>query len=184
MRLTISGPPGAGKTTVCEMLGRRLGLEVVVSGLIFRQMAREACLSLADFGKSCELNPEVDKRLDQRIVDIARERDDVLIEGRLAGYMLQRNGIPAFKVFMDADLDVRAMRVAEREGGSMEERRQEIVAREECEALRYRSYYGIDISDRSIYDLIVNTTHLAPEKVVDMIATAAEAWNARNAGQG
>ena len=52
MRITISGPPGSGKTTVCKLIAERLDLKVVISGNIFRQMARESRMSLADFGRT------------------------------------------------------------------------------------------------------------------------------------
>ena len=74
---------------------------------------------------------------------------------------------------MDADLDVRSARVAEREGGTVEQRREEIMQREECEVRRYLKYYDIDIRDRSIYDLIVDTTFLTPSEVADRICEAA-----------
>lgn len=174
MRITISGPPGSGKTTVCKIVAEKLGLEVVVSGNIFRQMAKESSMTLADFGKMCEADPLADRKLDQRMVDIARERDNIVLEGRLTAYMLTRNGIPALRVLMDADLDVRAARVAEREGGAAQQRKAEIVTREECEAKRYLAFYGIDIHDRKVYDLVIDTTYLTPGQVAERIIAAAE----------
>lgn len=173
MRITISGPPGSGKTTVCKLVADRLDLKVVISGNIFRQMAKESELSLADFGRLCELDPEVDKELDARMVRIARDNDDVLLEGRLTAHMLTRNDILAFRVLLDARLDVRAARVVEREGGTLDERMNEILEREECEAHRYLAYYDIDIHDRSIYDLIIDTTFLTPDEVADVICERA-----------
>jgi predicted cytidylate kinase len=181
MRITISGPPGSGKTTACRLVAERLHLEVVISGDIFRQLAKESLMSLSDFGSMCECDPDVDRRLDQRMVEIARSRDDVLLEGRLTAYMLTRHGIPAFRVYMGADLDVRSARVAEREGGSPTQRKREIVEREECEARRYLTYYDIDINDRNIYDLVIDTTNKTPEQVADIICNAAVKHNGRNA---
>jgi len=46
MRITISGPPGSGKTTVCGKLSQELGLKAVVFGQVFRDMAAEKRISL------------------------------------------------------------------------------------------------------------------------------------------
>ena len=50
MRITISGPPGSGKTTACNRLSEMLGLKAVVFGKIFRELAAEKHLSLLEFG--------------------------------------------------------------------------------------------------------------------------------------
>jgi cytidylate kinase len=41
------------------------------------------------------------------------------------------------------------------------------------EADRYRKYYGIDIQDRSVYDLVLDTGPLSPEEIVDIIVKKA-----------
>ena len=48
MRITISGPPGSGKTTACTRLSEELGLEAVVFGKVFRQLAAEKNLTLGE----------------------------------------------------------------------------------------------------------------------------------------
>ncbi len=169
MRITISGPPGSGKTTVCRMLGERLGIEVVISGHIFRQMAKERSMSLPDFGLLCEGDPQADLEIDNRMVEIARSNENVCLEGRLTAYMLTRHDIDALRVLLTADINERSRRVAEREGGSAEQRMREIEEREACEAKRYLTYYDIDISDRSVYDLVIDTTHIPAEKVAETI---------------
>lgn len=172
MRITISGPIGSGKTTVCTLLSKTLGVECVVSGSIFRQMAQELDLSLADFGRLAETDPKYDHILDERMVQIARDHSDIIMEGRLTAHMLTRNGIPALCVYLDAPVDVRVARVVERELKDIAQARQELLERERSEALRYQRYYDIDIRDKGVYDLVIDTGALKPDEVVQRIVKA------------
>jgi predicted cytidylate kinase len=171
MIITISGLIGSGKTTVCRMLSERLGYRMVISGHVFREMAKELDLNLEEFSLRAEQDPKYDKLIDERMVDIARGEKDVILEGRLAGQMMRRNGIPAFCIFLDAALEIRTQRVSGREGVELQNAMQEMSAREASEVLRYRKYYGIDVTDRSIYDLVIDTGALTPEQVVERIVS-------------
>jgi cytidylate kinase len=53
----------------------------------------------------------------------------------------------------------------------------EMRVREVSEAGRYRSYYGIDINDRSFYDLAINTARWSPEATLQMILSAVEEYD-------
>jgi len=166
--ITVSGTPGSGKTTVAKLLKEKIGLKYVYSGKVFREMARQYGMSLQDFGRYCEKHREIDEKLDNRQIEILKE-GDVILEGRLAGWLAHRNNIPAFKILIDADIDVRAKRIVKREGGTVEERKKEIVEREKSEMLRYKKYYDIDLKDTSIYDVVVDSTNLSPKGVIDVI---------------
>lgn len=177
MRITISGPPGSGKTTACGKLSEILGLKAVVFGKIFRELAAEKNLSLVELGAIAEQDPSIDKMIDSRILDIARENEDIILESRLSAYMCSRYGIPAFKVYIDASPEVRMSRIGVREGETFEEACAKTVERQKSEAKRYMKYYGIDIEDRSVYDLVINTDDLDPDQVVERILDAAGVSN-------
>ena len=102
MRITISGPPGSGKTTACKSLAEKLGYESVVFGRIFREMAAEKNISLTEMGELAEKDPSIDEYIDSKILEIARSKDDIILESRLSAYMLKRNGIPAFSIYLYA----------------------------------------------------------------------------------
>lgn len=166
--ITISGTPGSGKSTVAELLEKKLGIRYVYSGMIFRELAEKHKMPLEEFGKYCEENEEVDKELDDYQLDILR-KGDVILEGRLSGWLAFRNNIPALKVALVADLDTRAGRIVNREEGSVEKRKKEILKREKSEAMRYQTYYKIDVKDVSIYDTVIDTGDKTPEEIVDLI---------------
>ena len=174
MRITISGPPGSGKTTACNRLSEILGLKAVVFGKIFRELAAEKHLSLLEFGQLAEKDPSIDEAIDARIVEIARENENIILESRLSAYMLTRNSIPAFKIYLGASPEVRMSRIGVREGQTLEEAKKETIERQASEAKRYMMYYNIDINDMSVYDLVVNTDELDPDGVIDTIMKAIE----------
>jgi predicted cytidylate kinase len=175
MRITISGPPGSGKTTACNRLSEMLGLKAVVFGKIFRELAAEKHLSLLEFGELAEKDPSIDQAIDAKILEIARENENIILESRLSAYMLSRNSIPAFKIYLGASPEVRMSRIGVREGQSLEDAKRETVERQASEAKRYKMYYDIDINDRSVYDLIINTDNLTPDEVLQRILDAVKA---------
>ena len=174
MRITISGPPGSGKTTACNRLSEILGLKAVVFGKIFRELAAEKHLSLLEFGELAEKDPSIDEAIDAKILEIARENEDIILESRLSAYMLSRNSIPAFKIYLGASPEVRMSRIGVREGQTLEDAKRETVERQASEAKRYKMYYDIDINDMSVYDLVVNTDNLDPDGVIETILKAIE----------
>jgi len=169
MRITISGPPGSGKTTVCNKLALKLSYDAVVFGKIFRDIAAERGLSLSELGGIAEKDRSIDELIDSRILQLARENDNMILESRLSAYMLTRNGIPAFRVYLDASPDVRIRRIGARENETHEQTMKITAEREASEAKRYMMYYGIDINDTEIYDLIVNTDETDADGVVEKI---------------
>jgi cytidylate kinase len=174
MLLTVSGPAGSGKSTTAAALAEALGYEHVSGGDIFRDLAAERDLTPLELNRRAEEDEEIDRDLDRRLREIAEERDDLVLESRLAGWMAGEHA--DFRIWLDAPLDVRAARIADREDKSVEQARQETVARGESEARRYVEYYGIDIEDLSIYDLVLNTARLDPDGVLDAVVAVVGAY--------
>ncbi|MDZ7730260.1 MAG: AAA family ATPase [Natrialbaceae archaeon] len=175
MLLTVSGPPGSGKSTTAAALAAEFGLEHVSGGDIFRELADERGYTPLEFNKLAEENDQIDRDLDHRLREIAVERDDIVLESRLSGWLAGEEA--AFRFWLDAPEPVRGRRIAEREGQDPERATEETHAREASEASRYEAYYGIDITDLSIYDLAVNTARWSPEAVLDMLVTAVEEYD-------
>ena len=131
-------------------------------------MAKELGMTLEEFQKYVELHPEIDREVDKRQVEAAKACN-VVIEGRLAGWMVENADL---KIWLDAPIMERAKRVARREGISVEEAFMQIAEREKQNRKRYLNLYGIDIDDKSIYDLIINTAHWNPDGVFAIVKAA------------
>jgi predicted cytidylate kinase len=174
MRITISGPPGSGKTTACKKLSEKLGIKAVVFGEFFRKLAKERGMTLAEFGELAERDPAIDKKIDSMILDVARENPDIILESRLSAHMLTSNNIPAFRIYLDASPEIRIKRVGIRDGESFEDVYRHTLERQSSEAKRYKMYYDIDIEDKSVYDMVINTDNSDPDQVVDMILKGIE----------
>src|SRR6056297_2304836 len=160
MLLTVSGPPGSGKSTTAAALAKAFDLEHISGGDIFRSLADERGLSPVEFNELAEEDEQIDRDLDRRLRDIALERDDVLLESRLAGWLAADHA--DIKLWLDAPREIRAERIADREEKPVEVARQETSRRENSEALRYKEYYNIDIKDLTIYDITCNTARWGP----------------------
>jgi cytidylate kinase len=169
--ITISGLPGAGTSTVARLVALTLGIERVDGGTVFRTMAAERGLDVGDFSLVAEGDPEIDLELDQRLAHRARQ-GEVLLESRLAAWIVTNEGLDAARVWLDAAEQERARRVAAREGVDPAAALAANRAREASERRRYRTYYGIDLDDQNVYDLVIDSTGIEPEAIAESILAA------------
>jgi CMP/dCMP kinase len=170
--VSISGLPGAGTTTAAAGVAAALGLDVVNGGEVFREMAAENGMGLAEFGAHAAAHPTVDIELDRRLAERARH-GGVVVESRLGGWILHNETLDGLRVWLRCDDVVRAERVAGREGTGVEQALAENTEREKVEHERYLALYGIDLRDLSIYHEQIDTGVLDPDSVVDLIVDAA-----------
>lgn len=172
MRITVSGPPGSGTTTLARWLSARTGFQLISAGEVFRGLARERNMDLATFGALAESDPAFDRLIDERQREIAEGTDDIVVEGRLSGRMVSNADL---RIWLQAPLPVRVRRILEREAGAdIAAAERETAEREACEVRRYRQYYGIEIGDLSVYDIVLNSERFEVE-VLGAIVMAAYA---------
>ena len=171
MRITISGLPGSGTTTIARLLSKALSMEILSAGELFRELARDKDLQLAQFNELAEGNDDFDRWIDEQQGEEALKREQVIAEGRLSGYF-----VPAaeLKIWLKAPIEVRAQRVAKREKIAYETALAAMKARERSEHKRYEAYYGIDLNDLSIYDLVIDTARWRENDIVFLILQAKE----------
>ena len=146
-----------------------MGFEYIYAGAIFREESKKKGLSIEDFCHFLEENPEMDKDIDRKVVEFALDNKNSILEGRLAGWMVYNEGLESLKILLTARPEVSAERVAYRDLSSPEDAMRLVKMRDERDRARYKKLYNIDISDESIYDLVIDTSAKSIEEEVDMI---------------
>lgn len=171
--ITVSGLPGSGTSTLCRVLEEQTGWAYLNTGSVFRQMAQENGVSLADFGRRAEADGEIDRQLDDRMIDLAQqEQAGCILEGRLMGWMAHRRNLPSLKVWVHADIETRVKRVSGRDEQSVEGATAAIREREQSERARYAQHHDIDLADLTIYDLVLDSAQARPDELLAQVLRA------------
>ena len=169
--ITISGRPGSGKSVVAKRVAAELGFRHASAGDFMRDMAAERGLSILELSREALGDEEIDRDIDARTVRLAEDGDDFVLDARLGWHFIP----DSVKVFLDVSLDEAARRIfhagrgAERENLDLEATRKAIEKRTNSEKERYMTYYGLDYTDRSQFDLVVDTSLLTIDDVVSLI---------------
>jgi len=168
MIITIGGFAGSGKSTVADIVAKKLGWRRVSTGDVFRKLAKEKEMLLENINEYAESHSEIDKELDKKILKTAEE-GKAIIDGRLIGLLTKKNGISCITVWLDAPLEVRAKRIVKRENKDYQTVIKEIQRRETSDRQRFWDLYTIDINDLSGYSLVIDTTYKTPEEIAAIL---------------
>jgi cytidylate kinase len=163
IKIAISGKSGCGNSTVSRLTAKRLGLRMI--NYTFHTIAEEKGMDFKELCLLAETDSHWDHYLDKRQVELASAGDCVL-GSRLAIWMLKDADL---KVFLDAPIEVRAARIHKREGGDLETVLDETLKRDERDRNRYLRLYNIDHDKHDFVDLLIDTTDLSPEGIVERI---------------
>lgn len=165
LRIAISGKSGCGNTTVSKLLSEKLNVKMI--NFTFRSLAEETGLTLPEIIEKAKTDDSFDIAVDTRQVEMARE-DSCVLGSRLAIWMLKEADI---KVYLYASDEVRAKRILNREGGSLDEIASFTRMRDEQDSSRYKKLYNIDNNNYSFVDLEIDTSLYNPEEIVEQIIT-------------
>lgn len=174
MIITISGLPGAGKSTVAKNLAAELGWPFYSMGNWRRQQAAARGMTLAEYNKLGESDSSTDFTVDRYQEALGQNEDNFIIEGRTAWHFIPQ----AVKIFLSVEPAVGAQRIWDslRRGGSqrneandlhsVEDVRRSVQKRLASDRRRYQAYLQIDVYDTSHYDLVLDTSRLSREEVL------------------
>lgn len=171
MIVTISGKAGSGKSTVAKLLSEKLKLKHYSIGDLMRAMASDKGISLIELNKLAEHNKSIDLELDNRLKELRKAKDNFVVDGRLAAFFIPNAQV---RVFLDTNDKIRAERILKdrrehEKSNDLNEMVKKIQEREKSEKKRYQQYYGVDYLDKKLYNLLIDTTELNPNDVVEKI---------------
>jgi len=169
IKIAVSGKSGCGNTTVSKMIAEKLGLRFI--NFTFRSLAQEKGLTLAEVLERAATDDSWDREVDTRQVRLARESGGCVLGSRLAIWMLEEADL---KVYLTANDEIRAGRIAKREGGDIKEVAAFTAERDRQDHNRYLRIYNIDNDNYQSVDMLINTNKLEPDEIVHMIIAAAE----------
>ncbi|MBO3833151.1 MAG: AAA family ATPase [Candidatus Brockarchaeota archaeon] len=171
--IIITGLHGVGKSTFAAPLARQFNLRYVSTGSVFRSIAENKGLTLAQLSELCKKSPDFDREIDNVTLSLL-DSGGVVLDSLLAGWFAR--GVESFKIYLKAPFEERCRRIAAREKKPFEEVVSETLTREDSERKRFFEYYGFNIDDLSIYDIIIDTGSLSQESVGRILKLAISAY--------
>ena len=176
MIITLSGLPGAGKSTIKNLLAERLGLKKYSMGDMRGEMAKARGMTIDQLNELGLTDASTDNDVDRFQETLGKTQDNFVIDGALSWFFIPQSK----KIFLDVDPQVAAERIFadrannprrddEPEYQSVEETKQALASRAAHNNARYQKWYGTGYLDKSKFDFVLDTTHLTTEEALEKI---------------
>jgi len=173
--ISIAGDLGSGKSTIAKQLAETLNYTYFSTGMLFRKLAAERGMDALQLNYLSESDKSIDKYIDDNLRAINNGNDlRYVLDSRMAWYFVPRS----FKIYATVKPEIAAQRVlndktrfGEPEASGLQERVQTLLERQNVENRRYKSIYGVDCSNLSNYDFIVDTSDNSVEELTQQILT-------------
>ena len=180
-RITVTGDPGSGKSTFARAVAARLGYRLITTGNIFRALAAERGISVNALNELAETQAEIDRQVDDYLVSLNETAEDLVLDSRMGWHFVR----DCLKIRLTVEPEVAADRIFRDTGGEMRETFadfgtavREVEQRKRSEVHRYRTLYGVDISDPANFDLVIDTSHKAPDDITRAFEREFEVYKA------
>ena len=109
LRLTVSGPPGSGTSTLVDKICQSRDWTSLNGGEIFRNEAANRGLSVVQFSALCKQDLDVDRALDTKLKEIISSKNSPdVVESRLSGWWAHQLGLDCLRVWAVSYTHLRA----------------------------------------------------------------------------
>lgn len=185
-KIIIFGFSGSGKSTISNMIGKKLGLRIVHSSGILRDLYEDKKLDLSKtrYAKGFWETKKGVLFLKNRLKE--KKPLDIVLDKILIRELNKNNivvdcwSMPwlykgGIKIYLETSLSVRSERVAWRGRINSGEARKMITAKDNDTVRLIKRLYNIDIKkETNVFDFVVNTNTLNKKEVADSIISFLE----------
>lgn len=184
--ITICGSLGSGKSSTAKKVAQILNFKHFSSGDFFRQVGLELGLSVTETNKRAETDKRIDEMTDQKLKDLNTEKN-IVIDSRTAYHWIPES----FKVYLELSPDIAkerildslkedALRGKSEQAKTNEEVLGKMKERFESEQKRYWDLYKINNTEKSQFNLVIDTNKNNLEQVVNIIVSEYKKWIDKN----
>ena len=181
MKIIICGMTASGKSTLSKKLVKKYGLGYACGGDALKELAREEGYKYSGPGwwetpdgqlflKRREKDPTFDKKVDQKLLQIAKSKRKVLLDSWTLAWLLVKEK-NTLKIWLKCTPLARAQRAAKRDGTSVAQASKALKHKDDESKRIYRELYGFRLEeDLAPFDLAVDTSRLDEHTVYKIVS--------------
>lgn len=184
--ITIAGTLGSGKSSASLLIAKELDFTHFSSGDFMRKIALEMGITLNELSIKAQSDGSIDKKIDDEVRK-AGESEKIIIDSRLAFHWIPES----FKVYLDLPPEIAQNRILNNlkdnklrreseDSLTTDEIYKKIIFRRESEKKRYKELYNVDHTDKSNFDLVIDTQKNNLEQVVNIVVSEYRKWIKEN----
>lgn len=178
LSIIISAMPGAGKSTLAEIISKKMGLKMMVGGDILKKMAEEQGYKVTgsdwwetndamEFLAQRKTNPDFDKRLDKLFIKELEKGGIVLTSWTMP--WLSKYG---YKIWLNTNFETRSKRLSNRDKIPLDKAKEVLKKRDKENKELYKNLYNIDYGeDLAPFDLVINANIYNAEELSDAVVS-------------
>jgi len=175
--IAVSGDIGSGKSSIAAALKEITAFSVISTGKIQRAIAERRGVTTLELNKISQIDRSIDNEIDSYVIEIGKTGDKLIIDSRLAWHFIPS----AYKVFLSVAPEIGAERVfsasrRDENNPSLVLTLENNLKRQAFEDQRFYDLYAINFRSRDNYDLVIDTSHEAPETVAKKIIDGFNDW--------
>lgn len=168
--IAISGPPGAGSSTIAKKLSEKLKLNYFSPGKLYKSLSekKQEAVAALELWKTKEgSSKEIHKLIDEMQLEKAKE-GNIIIDGKLSIRMLK--DVADIKIWIDVPIEERAKRAVERDKIPYNQALKDIKEREKLEIKNWEKIYGFNyLKQKNEADVIFDNSNKTADEAVNEI---------------